>query len=177
MGEAFLTWLHSLSTLPIYWSRQSRVSRSLTLLLFLFFSDRFCIPTWSNYLLVTTIRLLPAGQLILLLLDRLHVWQVWNSSSHHSPHVGLGKLPGLSYDLVRKCFISWHMHSLRAVRLFHAPTRTTSSGCFMLHRTVHALWNLYGFPSCRNGRRNHPIIRELLGNPTSIYRLTNHIST
>ena len=31
-------------------------------------------------------------------------------------------------------------------RLFHAPTRTTSSGCFMLHRTVHALWNLYGNP-------------------------------
>ena len=28
----------------------------------------------------------------------------------------------------------------------------------------------------RNGRRNHPIIRELLGNPTSIYRLTNHVS-
>ena len=32
------------------------------------------------------------------------------------------------------------------LRLFHAPTRTTSSGCFMLHRTVHALWNLYGNP-------------------------------
>ena len=31
-------------------------------------------------------------------------------------------------------------------RLFHAPTRTTSSGCFMQHRTVHALWNLYGNP-------------------------------
>ena len=31
-------------------------------------------------------------------------------------------------------------------RLFHVPTRTTSSGCFMLHRTVHALWNLYGNP-------------------------------
>ena len=31
-------------------------------------------------------------------------------------------------------------------RLFHAPTCTTSSGCFMLHRTVHALWNLYGNP-------------------------------
>ena len=24
-------------------------------------------------------------------------------------------------------------------RLFHAPARTTSSGCFMLHRTVHAI--------------------------------------
>ena len=34
----------------------------------------------------------------------------------------------------------------RHYRLFHAPTRTTSSGCFMLHRTVHALWNLYGNP-------------------------------
>ena len=32
------------------------------------------------------------------------------------------------------------------IRLFHAPTRTTSSGCLMLHRTVHALWNLYGNP-------------------------------
>ena len=32
------------------------------------------------------------------------------------------------------------------VRLFHAPTRTTSSGCFMLHRTVHTHWNLYGNP-------------------------------
>ena len=31
-------------------------------------------------------------------------------------------------------------------RLFHAPTRTTSRGCLMLHRTVHALWNLYGNP-------------------------------
>ena len=31
-------------------------------------------------------------------------------------------------------------------RLFRAPTRTTSTGCFMLHRTVHALWNLYGNP-------------------------------
>ena len=31
-------------------------------------------------------------------------------------------------------------------RLFHAPTRTTSSEGFMLHRTVHALWNLYGHP-------------------------------
>ena len=31
-------------------------------------------------------------------------------------------------------------------RLFHAPTRTTSSGCLMLHRTVHAFWNLYGNP-------------------------------
>ena len=29
---------------------------------------------------------------------------------------------------------------------FHAPTRTTSSGCFMLRRTVHALWDLYGNP-------------------------------
>ena len=29
-------------------------------------------------------------------------------------------------------------------RLFHAPTRTTSSGCLVLDRTVHALWNLYG---------------------------------
>ena len=29
-------------------------------------------------------------------------------------------------------------------RLFHAPTRTTSSGCVVLHRTVNALWNLYG---------------------------------
>ena len=36
--------------------------------------------------------------------------------------------------------------SHRRTRLFHAPTRTTSSGCFMLHRTVHALWNLYGNP-------------------------------
>ena len=45
--------------------------------------------------------------------------------------------------------IGWN-HSLEYVlwspRLFHAPTRTTSSGCFMLHRTVHALWNLYGNP-------------------------------
>ena len=31
-------------------------------------------------------------------------------------------------------------------RLFHAPTRTTSNGCLVLHRTVHALWNLYGNP-------------------------------
>ena len=28
----------------------------------------------------------------------------------------------------------------------HAPTHTTSSGCLVLHRTVHALWNLYGNP-------------------------------
>ena len=35
---------------------------------------------------------------------------------------------------------------LHLIRLFHAPTGTTSSGCFMLHRTVHALWNLYGNP-------------------------------
>ena len=33
-----------------------------------------------------------------------------------------------------------------SARLFHAATRTTSSGCLMLHRTVHALWNLYGNP-------------------------------
>ena len=31
-------------------------------------------------------------------------------------------------------------------RLFHAPTRATPSGCLVLHRTVHALWNLYGNP-------------------------------
>ena len=31
-------------------------------------------------------------------------------------------------------------------RLFHAPTRTISSGCFVLHRTIHGLWNLYGNP-------------------------------
>ena len=51
--------------------------------------------------------------------------------------------------------------NLMAARLFHAPTRTTSSGCFMLHRTVHALWNLYGNPykiSCRKGRRNRHVI-------------------
>ena len=33
---------------------------------------------------------------------------------------------------------------LDTCRLFHAPTRTTSSGCVVLHRTIHALWNLYG---------------------------------
>ena len=37
-------------------------------------------------------------------------------------------------------------HSTSASRLFHAPTRTTSSGCLVLHRTDHALWNLYGDP-------------------------------
>ena len=37
--------------------------------------------------------------------------------------------------------MNWYLH-----RPFHAPTRTTSSGCFMLHRTVHALWSLYGNP-------------------------------
>ena len=35
---------------------------------------------------------------------------------------------------------------LVAIRLFHTPTRTASSGCLMLHRTVHALWILYGNP-------------------------------
>ena len=30
--------------------------------------------------------------------------------------------------------------------------------------------------SCRKGRRNRHVIREFLGNPTSIYKLTNHVS-
>ena len=34
----------------------------------------------------------------------------------------------------------------RSNKLLHALTRTTSSGCLVLHRTVHALWNLYGNP-------------------------------
>ena len=34
-------------------------------------------------------------------------------------------------------------------RLFHVPTRTTSSGWLMVHR-IHALWNLYG-----NSYKNH----------------------
>ena len=42
------------------------------------------------------------------------------------------------------CFL--RKSSINGKRLFHAPTRTTSSGCFMLLRTVHALWNLYGNP-------------------------------
>ena len=62
-------------------------------------------------------------------------------------------------------------------RLFHAPTCTTSRGCLVLHRTVHALWNLYGNPHknhAEKGRRNGHVMREYLGNPISIYRLTNH---
>ena len=50
----------------------------------------------------------------------------------------------------REVFQHWWEHSNRRnqsrCRLFHAPTRTTSSGCCMLHRTVHALWNLFGNP-------------------------------
>ena len=49
-----------------------------------------------------------------------------------------GRFPVLSY---------YHKeNTVSNGRLFHAPTRTTYSGCFMLHRTVHALWNLYGNP-------------------------------
>ena len=44
------------------------------------------------------------------------------------------------------CPVLAALASLLKGRLFHAPTRTTSSGCFMLHRTIHALWNLYGNP-------------------------------
>ena len=39
-----------------------------------------------------------------------------------------------------------HCYNRAPSWLFHAPTRTTSSRCVMLHRTVHALWNLYGNP-------------------------------
>ena len=52
-------------------------------------------------------------------------------------------------NLPRSCHnITWIVLTKLPIvhRLFHAPTRTTSSGCFMLHRTVHALWNLYGNP-------------------------------
>ena len=38
--------------------------------------------------------------------------------------------------------IPWYESS----RLFHPLTRTTSSGCLMLHKTVNVLWNLYGNP-------------------------------
>ena len=37
-------------------------------------------------------------------------------------------------------------HQPKHYRLFHSLTRTTSSGCLVLHRTIHALWNLYGNP-------------------------------
>ena len=46
----------------------------------------------------------------------------------------------MARSLQRSLFMS------KMFRLFHAPTRMTSSGCFLLHRTVHALWNLYGNP-------------------------------
>ena len=39
--------------------------------------------------------------------------------------------------------VNWFFRCTLFCRLFHAPTRTTSSGRFVLHRTVHALWNLY----------------------------------
>ena len=47
------------------------------------------------------------------------------------------------YQAQQYNFLLWRPnHS----RLFHTPTSTTSSGCLVLHRTVHALWNLYGNP-------------------------------
>ena len=30
--------------------------------------------------------------------------------------------------------------------MLHISTRMTSSGCLVLHKTVHTLWNLYGNP-------------------------------
>ena len=43
--------------------------------------------------------------------------------------------------------------------MFHAPTRTTSSRCFMLHRTVHALCDLYGNPyrNCAEKKKKHSV--------------------
>ena len=42
--------------------------------------------------------------------------------------------------------VGTYMNFQLVIRLFHTPTRTTSSRCLMLHRNVHALWNLYGNP-------------------------------
>ena len=52
--------------------------------------------------------------------------------------------PNSTFRLCETYMLTRRSHKYH--RLFHAPTRTTSSGCFMLHRTVHALWNLYGNP-------------------------------
>ena len=62
-------------------------------------------------------------------------------------------------------------------RLFHAPTHI-SSGCFMLHHPSMppAICMEIHTKSCRKGRRNSHVMRESLGNPTSIYRFTNHFS-
>ena len=49
----------------------------------------------------------------------------------------------LEFILTKKGLFRILAHIPNQARLFHAPTRT-SSGCSMLHRTVHALWNLYG---------------------------------
>ena len=65
----------------------------------------------------------------------------------------------------------------RRGRLFHAPTCITSSGCFMLHRTVYALWNLYRNPyKIVQKRRNSHVVSEFQSNLMFIHRLTNHIS-
>ena len=46
-------------------------------------------------------------------------------------------------------------------RLFHAPTRMTSSRCFMLHKTVHALWNLYGIPYKNRTEKEEETVTQL----------------
>ena len=45
-------------------------------------------------------------------------------------------------------------------RLFHAPTRTTSSGCLVQHRAAHALWNLYENPSRNRAERKKKPSRD-----------------
>ena len=52
----------------------------------------------------------------------------------------------------------------------------TDVSCFMgTWCPVESVWKSIQ-KSCRKGRRNSHMIREFLGNPMSIYRLTNHVS-
>ena len=97
---------------------------------------------------------------------------IW-SSSYHNIH----KRPSTARceTVSVKCWVSFvevcSLH-LYPARLFHAPTRMTSSRCFMPHRTIHALWNLYGNPYKNRAEKEQEtrhMIRESLSSPTSIY--------
>ena len=65
--------------------------------------------------------------------------------------IALKKYPQYPREMLIKMSIT-HFYIARIAlnycfsRLFHASTSTTSSGCLVLHRTVHSLWNLYGNP-------------------------------
>ena len=75
-----------------------------------------------------------------------HEIRALSASWAYNCQVALSDILSVAFWRSSGVFQNLYLRDMACIRLFHAPTRTTSSGCFMLHRTVHALWNLYGNP-------------------------------